>query len=67
MQKWEQFEKGWQIHAGGLELVIEIKTGSLSRLVTAGKKDVLRACAREVALGVTSSEQRASENDFMAK
>jgi len=61
----EKTGNGWRMNAGGLELDIDRTTGSLSRLVIAGRKDVLGARTSATALGVTTGAVTAAEEDFV--
>ena len=65
MKNWEQSEKGWRIRAGRLELYIDIKTGSLSRMMIIGAKNAGDTQTGATALGVTNGGVIASETDFM--
>lgn len=65
MKNWEQSEKGWRIRAGRLEIDIDIKTGSLSRVMIAGEKRTGESQAISTTLGVTDSGVAASEADFL--
>lgn len=56
---------GWRIDAKSVVLTIDEKTGSLSELIIAGRKDALGARSGATALGVVSNQVSSTERDFV--
>ena len=56
----QQHETGWRISAGGLELEVDRRTGSLSRLAIAGGRGASGTVTSATALGVTTGTAAAS-------